>query len=157
MASKVFIRIPVPFNNQIGKKNPDVIAMEPFTLPSMSSDPVMRVSQLEQNIRFLQDQHQILLSSLHKEIESLRQRNRDLQFQLIFGKSSLPHTMSSSDSSPDKATTPKPLLSPNEVNHRSLKVEMLEKEIQELKATVAEANNKNQNLVQQLEQQKKKI
>jgi len=32
--------------------------------------------QLEQNMKFLQEQHQTTLVALHQEIESLRQRNR---------------------------------------------------------------------------------
>lgn len=44
--------------------------------PSKSTDPLLRISQLEQNIRFLQEQHQQMLTGLHEEIESLRQRNR---------------------------------------------------------------------------------
>ena len=40
-----------------------------------STDPVVRANQLEQNIRFLQEQHQIMLTGLHSEIETLRQRN----------------------------------------------------------------------------------
>lgn len=35
-----------------------------------------RVAQLEQNIKFLQEQHQLMLTGLHKEIDSLRLRNR---------------------------------------------------------------------------------
>jgi len=35
-----------------------------------------RVVQLEQNMKFLQEQHQATLVALHQEIESLRQRNR---------------------------------------------------------------------------------
>ncbi|KAL3273743.1 hypothetical protein HHI36_015171 [Cryptolaemus montrouzieri] len=46
----------------------------------------VRIAQLEQNIKFLQDQHQIMLNDLHNEIEVLRSKNRDLQFQLIFNK-----------------------------------------------------------------------
>lgn len=34
--------------------------------------------RLEQNIRFLQDQHQLMLAGLHGEIESLKARNRGL-------------------------------------------------------------------------------
>lgn len=39
-------------------------------------DPLLRITQLEQNIRFLQDQHKLMLTSLHQEVEQLRQRNR---------------------------------------------------------------------------------
>jgi hypothetical protein len=59
-----------------------------------------RVAQLEQNIRFLQEQHQLMLTGLHNEIESLRNRNRELQFQLVFVKGTLP----SSPSSPEDDT-----------------------------------------------------
>lgn len=44
--------------------------------PSRCTDPLLRVAQLEQNIRFLQEQHQQMLSGLHQEIDSLRQKNR---------------------------------------------------------------------------------
>lgn len=78
-----------------------------------------RVAQLEQNIRFLQEQHQLMLTGLHNEIESLRNKNRglkrkqflfyiitiftsfpELQFQLVFVKGTLP----SSPSSPEDDT-----------------------------------------------------
>lgn len=77
--------------------------------------------RLEQNIRFLQDQHQLMLAGLHGEIESLKARNRglsyklliaftklvlmqivELQFQLIFGKSSQTSSSSGSPSTPDE-------------------------------------------------------
>lgn len=37
-----------------------------------------RVAQLEQNIKFLQEQHQLMLTGLHKEIDNLRHRNRGI-------------------------------------------------------------------------------
>lgn len=39
-------------------------------------DAVRRVAQLEQNIRFLQEQHALLLTGLHREIDAQRQMNR---------------------------------------------------------------------------------
>lgn len=41
-----------------------------------------RVAQLEQNIRFLQEQHQLMLTGLHKEIDNLRHRNRGMHFRI---------------------------------------------------------------------------
>lgn len=35
-----------------------------------------RISQLEQNIKFLQEQHQLMLAGLHNEVEILKNRNR---------------------------------------------------------------------------------
>ena len=90
----------------------------PSTSPERPKGPdSARVAQLEQNIRFLQEQHQLMLTGLHNEIESLRNRNRgndfttsefpllntvftELQFQLVFVKGTLP----SSPSSPEDDT-----------------------------------------------------
>ncbi|CAH0381993.1 unnamed protein product [Bemisia tabaci] len=47
-------------------------------------DPYQRIKQLELNIKSLQAQHLIMLTSLHDEIELLRQQNKELQFQLVF-------------------------------------------------------------------------
>ncbi|XP_052758229.1 uncharacterized protein LOC113519926 isoform X2 [Galleria mellonella] len=55
-------------------------------------DAAARVAHLEHSVRFLQEQHRLMLSGLHTEIEALRERNRDLQFQLIFNKESSPKT-----------------------------------------------------------------
>jgi hypothetical protein len=43
------------------------------------ADPLLRITQLEQNLKFLQDQHKLMLTSLHQEVEQLRQRNRGKQ------------------------------------------------------------------------------
>ncbi|XP_026735151.1 uncharacterized protein LOC113499028 isoform X2 [Trichoplusia ni] len=56
----------------------------------IGGDPAARVAHLEHSVRFLQEQHRLMLSGLHAEIEALRERNRDLQFQLIFNKESPP-------------------------------------------------------------------
>ncbi|XP_022814175.1 uncharacterized protein LOC111347982 isoform X2 [Spodoptera litura] len=60
----------------------------------IGGDPVARVAHLEHSVRFLQEQHRQMLSGLHAEIEALRERNRDLQFQLIFNKESSPKASS---------------------------------------------------------------
>ena len=46
------------------------------------------------------------------------------------------------------------VISPKEINTRSLQVEMLEREITELKTSLTEANSKNSTLTQLLETQK---
>lgn len=40
--------------------------------------------RLEQNIRFLQDQHQLMLAGLHGEIEKLKARNRGRNYFVKF-------------------------------------------------------------------------
>uniref|UniRef100_A0A1B6CQA5 CCDC92/74 N-terminal domain-containing protein n=1 Tax=Clastoptera arizonana TaxID=38151 RepID=A0A1B6CQA5_9HEMI len=161
MAYKVLMKMPsVSFNTQIQKKCPDLTLghTEGLLFPSMSADPLLRITQLEQNLRFLQEQHQIMLMSLHQEIEQLRQRNRDLQFQLVFSKGGITIAHSGSDSSsPDDDSKPKLILSPKMLNTRPLQTEMLEREVIELKAALKEANTNNEALNTLLDQHKKQL
>ncbi|XP_063216394.1 uncharacterized protein LOC134527551 isoform X2 [Bacillus rossius redtenbacheri] len=127
-------------------------------LPSMSADPLLRVTQLEQNIRLLQEQHHAMLASLHQEVEQLRQRNRDLQFQLVFAKGGI--TLSSSPSptsSSEDDGKPKAVLSPKQPNVTPLQVEILERDIAELKSALQEANTRNLYLSGIVDEQKKKL
>ncbi|KAF2879451.1 hypothetical protein ILUMI_26731 [Ignelater luminosus] len=112
-----------------------------------------RVAQLEQNIRFLQEQHSQMLAGLHKEIDNLRHRNRELQFQLVFTKGGIP----SSPSSPEDDTKPKIYPSPKQVNCTPLQVEILEKELGELKSQLQEIDDRNAYLSAIVEEQKKKL
>lgn len=43
-----------------------------------------RIAQLEQNIRFLQEQHQLMLAGLHTEIQSLKNRNRGMKISQVY-------------------------------------------------------------------------
>ncbi|XP_054272399.1 keratin, type I cytoskeletal 9-like [Macrosteles quadrilineatus] len=162
MASKVLVKMPAVSFNQVSKKcngsgGGEVVVGrgEGLLLPSMSNDPLLHITQLEQNIRWLHEQHQIMLSSLHQEVEVLRQRNRDLQFQLVFSKGGISISHSGSDSSPDDKN--KIILSPKDCNTRTLQVEMLEKEVTELKAALAETTATNVSLNNVIEQQKKQL
>ncbi|XP_067008497.1 caprin homolog isoform X2 [Anabrus simplex] len=160
MASKVLVKIPtVPFS-QVNKKGPELAAIgrSEGLMVTPTSDPLLRIAQLEQNIRFLQEQHQIMLASLHQEVDQLRQRNRDLQFQLVFTKGGVTLVQSSpSPSSPEDDSKPKIILSPKQVNMTPLQVELLEKEVAELKNSLSEARTKNLYLSGIVEEQKKKI
>ncbi|XP_050350987.1 uncharacterized protein LOC126773828 isoform X2 [Nymphalis io] len=84
MASKVLVPT-APFAKLQVKKSPPENGGG-FIISS--SDAAARVAHLEHSVRFLQEQHRLMLSGLHAEIEALRERNRDLQFQLIFNKES---------------------------------------------------------------------
>ncbi|GFG32099.1 hypothetical protein Cfor_06869 [Coptotermes formosanus] len=139
---------------KVNKKSPDLAAGgRSEGLVVAPADPLLRITQLEQNIRFLQDQHKLMLTSLHQEVEQLRQRNRDLQFQLVFTKSGFIQS-SPSPSSPEDDTKPKVVLSPKQMNMTSLQVEILEKEIAELKAALQDAKTKNVYLIGIVEEQK---
>lgn len=61
---------------------PEVSQQNEESLPQDSEQP--RIAQLEQNIKFLQEQHQVMLTGLHNEIEVLKIRNRGKKIFFIF-------------------------------------------------------------------------
>lgn len=61
-------------------RQPEIVTRNPDQTKGSDS---ARVAQLEQNIRFLQEQHQLMLSGLHKEIDNLRHRNRGKEYLTI--------------------------------------------------------------------------
>nr|XP_003699304.1 PREDICTED: uncharacterized protein LOC100879876 [Megachile rotundata]XP_012145485.1 PREDICTED: uncharacterized protein LOC100879876 [Megachile rotundata] len=162
MASKVLVKLPTVSFLQ-GKKPPSDIVTLTERNENLNQTVrhqninIDRVAQLEQNMKFLQEQHQATLVALHQEVESLRQKNRDLQFQLVFSKGST--CAASSPSSPEDNGTGfvKSKGSPVCVNISSLQVELLEKDLQDTKISLQEAKNQNQYLSEIIEQQKKKL
>ncbi|KAK9888330.1 hypothetical protein WA026_000586 [Henosepilachna vigintioctopunctata] len=117
----------------------------------------VRIAQLEQNIKFLQDQHQIMLNDLHNEIEVLRNKNKDLQFQLVFNQNqpTTPQTSPTSSSSDDEH---KIFSSPNQPpTTPSLHVELLEKMIGDMKIQLQESESRNLYLSAIVDEQKKKL
>ncbi|GLH11078.1 Uncharacterized protein GBIM_15920 [Gryllus bimaculatus] len=145
-------------DNMVNKKGPELTAVgrSDGLMVTPIADPLLRITQLEQNIRFLQEQHQLMLSSLHQEVEQLRHKNRDLQFQLVFSKGGVP-LVQSSPSSPEDDAKPKIILSPKQANVTPLQIELLEKEIAELKSALHEAKTKNVYLSAIVEEQRKKL
>ncbi|XP_050675858.1 uncharacterized protein LOC126972822 isoform X1 [Leptidea sinapis] len=84
MASKVLVP-GLPFTSlKVKKSPPPELGGNGFYVGN--GDSTSRIAHLEHSVRFLQEQHRQMLNGLHAEIESLRERNRDLQFQLIFNK-----------------------------------------------------------------------
>ncbi|XP_063975468.1 uncharacterized protein LOC135161643 isoform X2 [Diachasmimorpha longicaudata] len=149
MTSKVLVKLPtVPFTQ--GKKP----SAELVTLPTRSDGAAQirsqqgisdRAALLEQNMKFLQEQHQATLIALHQEVEILRQRNRDLQFQLVFTKGTA--CVSSSPSSPED----------NSNGFVKTKIELLERDLEELRVSFNEAKKQNQQLQDVIEEQKIKL
>jgi len=141
-------------------------------------NPHHRILRLERNIAWLTEQHSSMLAQLHNEIESLKCRNRELQFQLLMGApagttSSLIPT--SSSDAPTNLTTlanPSNLGTPEDAadihgNNLTListlggvaplQAEILDNEIKELQATLHEARSRNVYLSSLVEQQKRKL
>lgn len=70
-------------NDLQGKKSPIELVPMPNRHEGQTGGQIRQrniygdsVAQLEQNMKFLQDQHQVTLVALHQEVENLRQRNR---------------------------------------------------------------------------------
>lgn len=64
-----------------GNVNTELVMSRPQDVSQKNMEPSKgpeqaRVAQLEQNIKFLQEQHQLMLAGLHNEVEVLKNRNR---------------------------------------------------------------------------------
>lgn len=151
MASKVLVKLPtVPFPE--GKKpGSDIMTLSERTEGKnhlrQQGMAVDRVAQLNQNMKFLQEQHQATLVALHQEVEALRQKNRDLQFQLVFSKGS---TCTASSPSPEDSGT-------GLAKSKGSLLEILEKDLRDTKTSLKEAKTQNQYLYDVIDQQKKKL
>ncbi|XP_060803486.1 uncharacterized protein LOC106129295 isoform X2 [Amyelois transitella] len=92
-------------SNNIDEENEEVKKSPPESNGTgfiiSGGDAAARVAHLEHSVRFLQEQHRLMLSGLHAEIEALRERNRDLQFQLIFNKEGSPKIAATTPASED--------------------------------------------------------
>ncbi|XP_077298747.1 uncharacterized protein LOC143919974 isoform X4 [Arctopsyche grandis] len=112
MTSKVLVKMPeVPFSqvNNVKKPSADLV-----TTVSSNNDLLRSVNQLQENIRFLQAKHQNMLTRLHDEVDILKQKNRDLQFQLVFSKSNSSSGLVNSASSQNEPEATKLTASVNE-------------------------------------------
>lgn len=162
MTSKVLIKLPTAPFLQGKKAQLDLVSIsersqEGLTQVKQQGINIDKVAQLEQNMKFLQEQHHATLIALHQEVENLRQRNRDLQFQLVFAKGTV--CVPSSPSSPEDNGSgfAKSKDSPVFVNITPLQIELLEQELQDLKASLEETKTHNQYLSKIIEHQKEKL
>lgn len=66
-----------------GNVNGEIVVARPQDISQRNGETSkgpeqIRIAQLEQNIKFLQEQHQLMLTGLHNEIEVLKNRNRGI-------------------------------------------------------------------------------
>lgn len=133
-------------------------------------DPLQRVFHLERNLRFLREQHHLLLTSLHAEVEELKVKNRDLQFQLVMGPDIASTVAQQGAARPEdrqRATAPGNMHEGSdprqmkEVGNVPLtadkisKLETLQVENRDLRAAVHDARNRNMYLTSLIEQMKR--
>lgn len=138
------IRLPLP---------PSVMASSSKTAPpapsvmptiqdkslSVDIDPFQKIQQLEKNLAFVQESHAYVLHSLHEEVSDLKQKNRELIFQLVTGFPSRP---------PQDVEKAKEKGIPPEAKE---KIEKLEKEVRKLRSALKEALKVNNSLTNQLQ------
>lgn len=78
------------FNSTSPKHSEELSAKPEPLLPTSdtvgSIDPAQRAFRLERSLRFLKSQHHKMLLHLQMEIEALKTRNKELQFQLVVGE-----------------------------------------------------------------------
>ncbi|KAJ8983940.1 hypothetical protein NQ317_008642 [Molorchus minor] len=172
MASKVMVKIPVgPFGQvnktKSGSVNGEIVVSRPQDISPRNTDQTKgldnaRVAQLEQNIKFLQEQHQLMLTGLHNEIENVKSRNRVIRKTKNFSSSLsspkvIPCRAQVPPSSPEDDAKHKVYSSPKTINLTPLQVEILEKELGEVKMQHQEIENRNTYLSAIVDEQKKKL
>ncbi|XP_078277646.1 coiled-coil domain-containing protein 74B isoform X2 [Rhinoraja longicauda] len=79
---------PIPLNPAVKTKTNKIEAPQQpsHVYEQQEVDPNLRVTTLEKNLKFLQEQHSETLGKLHKEIELLKQANQDLNFKMIMNQ-----------------------------------------------------------------------
>ncbi|XP_015912108.1 uncharacterized protein [Parasteatoda tepidariorum] len=105
-------------------------------------DPFLKIQQLEKSLAFVQENHAIMLKSLHEEIEDLKLKNRELLFELVTGVPALPKEVSDKE----KETS--------DEQHTEA-VEKLEKEIRKLRSALRDAAKVNSSLSNQVQDLKR--
>lgn len=131
-------RLPPPRSLSTSRSFPP-LSSTPETC-DLGMDPVQKVQQLERNLAFVKENHAIVLESLHKEVEELKKKNRELLFQLVIG---IPAEKTNQEK--EKSSTPEV---PPEVQQ---KIDRLEKEIKKLRSALKESLKTNTCLTNQLE------
>ncbi|XP_023236580.1 uncharacterized protein LOC111635745 [Centruroides sculpturatus] len=132
-------RLPPPRSLSTSRSFPPLSSTASETR-DLGMDPVQKVQQLERNLAFVKENHAIVLDSLHKEVEELKKKNRELLFQLVIG---IPAEKANQEK--EKPSTPEV---PPEIQQ---KIDRLEKEIKKLRSALKESLKTNTCLTNQLE------
>ncbi|XP_051888030.1 coiled-coil domain-containing protein 74B-like [Pristis pectinata] len=77
---------PIPLSPALNANKTEAPQQPSHPYEHREVDPNLRVSTLEKNLKFLQEQHSETLGKLHKEIELLKQANQDLNFRMIMNQ-----------------------------------------------------------------------
>ncbi|XP_078277649.1 coiled-coil domain-containing protein 74B isoform X5 [Rhinoraja longicauda] len=98
---------PIPLNPAVKTKTNKIEAPQQpsHVYEQQEVDPNLRVTTLEKNLKFLQEQHSETLGKLHKEIELLKQANQDLNFKMIMNQRPTHQAGSSSCTGPITSLT----------------------------------------------------
>ncbi|KAG8181254.1 hypothetical protein JTE90_013025 [Oedothorax gibbosus] len=101
-------------------------------------DPFQKIQQLEKSLIFVRENHAFMLKGLHEEISELKQKNRELLFELVTGIQAIPKDLSEN---PERDLP----------EDQQEKVEKLEKEVRKLRGALKDAIKANSSLSNQLQ------
>ena len=104
----------------------------------------VRLADLEGKFKFLKKEHAKMLQGLHREIESLKEKNKNLQFQMVFKETNI-------DEEP--LVSEKDDGNKEEISRMELNIQKLELELEEVK----ERNKSLEDLVKKLEEDLKNV
>ncbi|GFW33670.1 CCDC92 domain-containing protein [Trichonephila clavipes] len=143
-------RLPLPPAVMATSKVSSTAGAGNLTTPSVPTekydgdvDPFQKIQQLEKNLAFVRENHAFMLKGLHEEIAELKQKNRELLFEIITGMPPVPK---------DVTDEPEDRDSPEE---KQDKIEKLEKEIRKLRGALKDAMKANSSLSNQLQELKR--
>ncbi|GIY27925.1 CCDC92 domain-containing protein [Caerostris darwini] len=106
-------------------------------------DPFQKIQQLEKNLAFVRENHASMLKGLHDEIAELKQKNKELLFEIVTGVPLLPKDISEEHENRDSS------------EEKQDKIEKLEKEVRKLRNALKDAMKANSSLSNQLQELKR--
>uniref|UniRef100_T1J6I8 CCDC92/74 N-terminal domain-containing protein n=1 Tax=Strigamia maritima TaxID=126957 RepID=T1J6I8_STRMM len=121
-----------------------------------SMEPTQTILRLERNIKFLKEQHAIVLSSLHKEIEQLKGKTKLVMGEEISDKSNggVVNDEQNSDGSVSRSSSVSSVEKSMRISDLKRQMAVLEDENRVLLTALSDAKNKNLFLTSRFEQMK---
>lgn len=128
----------------------NVQSRQPSGLSQVSQQQT--IANLEGKIAFLKKQHSDMLGALHNEVEQLKQKNKELQFQLVMRGFSSQMSLTGKNKNEDQKDSPVQVL-----QAPSFQLESLESNMKKLQADLHEARSRNIYLTDLVEEQRRKL
>ncbi|CAF4857831.1 unnamed protein product [Rotaria sp. Silwood1] len=129
-------------------KSSNIVDKNNSSLSGTINEPGSRIEFLERNLRYIQEQQEIVLVDLHNEISRLQQENRDLHYRLI-----KTYSLSSTEQKQRNIDQLSSSSSPNKSNHDKLENQIyLKQHIDKLEKQLIESEQKNKYLMNTIDE-----